>query len=86
MDKNKVIKFEDIKARIAAKINSNITLLGLNEPVSLVDGFVNQPISMELSGSFILGGPTIPMVMIVGNKTGRIYLFALKALLPDFDK
>ena len=80
-----VIKFEEIKAKLIELINTKLPQLGLTEPVTLVDGFVNQPVSMELSGSFILGGPTIPMVMLVGNKTGRIYFFALKALMPNIE-
>jgi hypothetical protein len=82
----KITKFADIKDELIKKINGKITLLGLNEPVTLVDGFINQPISMELSGSFIIGGPTVPMIMIVGNNTGRVHFFALKAVWPDFDK
>ena len=82
----KIIKFVEIKEKLIQAINGKIPQLGLNEPVTLVDGFVNQPLSMELSGSFIIGGPTIPMVMIVGNNTGRIHFFAIKALLPDIDK
>lgn len=76
------LKFEKYKEKIieALKTKGN---LGITEPVTLVDGFVNQPIQNELSGSFVLGGPAIPMVMLLGNNSGRIYHFALKAILPD---
>lgn len=83
--KPKMIKFDDLKEKLIQKINENLPSMGLSEPVTLVDGFFNQPVSKELSGSFIIGGPTIPMVMIVGNKTGRIYFLALKALIPDIE-
>lgn len=79
------IIFSEYKDRILKEITDRSTLLGINEPVSIVDGFVNQPIQNELSGSIMIGGPTIPMVMLVGNKTGRVYYFALKALLPDIN-
>jgi hypothetical protein len=79
----KVIKFSEIKDRLFNEINSKITSLGLSGPVTLVEGFINQPLSMELSSSFTIGGPSIPMIMIVENETGRIHFFALKALLPD---
>ena len=39
----------------------------------------------ELTGAFVIGGPTIPMIAVVGNNSGRIYFFALKALLPDIE-
>lgn len=79
---SKTIKFREIKDELIAAIKKKIPLLKLEEGVTLVDGFVNQPISMEISGSIIIGGTTVPMVMIVGNDTGRIYFFALKALMP----
>ena len=50
---------------------------------TLVEGFVNQLLQPEISGAFIVGGPSIPLVAIVGNKSGRIYYFALKKLIPD---
>lgn len=85
-DQPKVIKFIAIKDELVKKINEKMPQLGLTEPATLVDGFINQPISTELSGSFIIGGPTVPMIMIVGNITGRVHFFALKAIWPDFDK
>lgn len=76
------IIFEDYKQRItdALKQKGN---LGIQEPVTLIDGFVNQPIQKEISGSFMIGGPAIPMIMLLGNNSGRVYFFALKAILPD---
>ena len=82
----KIIKFTEIKDRLIQQINPRLPQMGLAEPVTLIDGFVNQPISMELSGSFVIGGPTVPMILVVGNNTGRIYFFALKALIPDIER
>ena len=47
----------------------------------LIDQFVNQSISPQLSGNVVIGGPTLPMIMIVGARTGEIKFFALKALV-----
>lgn len=80
-----LLKFSEIKPKLINALQSKSAQLGVNEPVTLVDGFVNQPFQSELSGSFVIGGPTIPMVMLVGNNTGRVYFFALKVLLPDVD-
>jgi len=76
------IKFENYKARILDALRAKGNL-GILEPVTLVDSFVNQPIQGELSGSLSIGGPAIPMIMLLGSNTGRIYYFALKAVLPD---
>ncbi|ADG25270.1 TPA: hypothetical protein JBI72_01310 [Legionella pneumophila] len=77
------IKFTDYREKIIQELNNKKVFLGINEPVSLIDGFINQPIQQELSGNIVIGGPTIPMVAVVGNNSGRIYYFALKALLPS---
>lgn len=81
----KIIKFSEIKEDLVKVLNEKIknNKLHLSEKVTIVDGFVNQPLSMELSGSFIIGGPAVPMIMLVGDESGRIYYFALKAILPE---
>lgn len=75
------IKFADVKEDILAAIKNLPKESGITEKVGLVDGFINNPLSRELTDSLIIGGPTVPMVLLVGEKTGRIYFFALKALL-----
>jgi len=81
----RVLKFSDIKAELITALNKKIASKKIRfvEKVTIVDGFVNQPMSLELSGAFVIGGPTIPMVMLVGDDSGQIYYFALKAILPD---
>jgi len=79
---NKSLKFSEYKEQIIKSLNDKGSSLGIQEPVKLIDGFINQPVYNELTDSFVIGGPTIPMIAVVGN-SGRIYFFALKALLPD---
>lgn len=84
-NQNKKIIFENIKEDILSAIRGNKNISSnISEPdgVTLIDGFINQPIQKELTGNFVLGGPSIPMICVVGNNTGRLYFFALKALLP----
>jgi hypothetical protein len=80
-----VLKFEDMRPRIIAALKDHSKNSGIKEEVSLVDGFVSQPFSLELSNSVILGGPMVPLIMLVGNESGQIYFFALKAILKDLD-
>jgi len=81
------VKFSDYKQRIIDALNSRNSTsnsnLGITEPITLVDGFINQPLQSEFIGGLVLGGPAIPMIAVVGNNSGRIYYFSLKALLPD---
>ena len=77
------IKFSDIKQKIIDALQVKGSYLGINESVSQIDGLINQPIYNELTGVFVIGGPTtVPMIAAVGNASGRIYFFALKALIP----
>lgn len=84
----KEIKFEDYKARITDKITQNVLSKNIiidPEGFILFDGFFNIPFQPILNGSINLGGPTIPAVAIIGNSTGLIHYFALKALVPDIE-
>jgi len=83
---DKPINFEEKKQDILNALNTNMPAdMKTAEPdgFTLIEGFVSQPINKAISGAFIIGGPSIPMVAVVGNTTGRMYYFALKKLLPD---
>lgn len=77
-----IIKFEDYRQRITDAVQTKLraTPITGENGFTLVDGFIMQPLSNEVSGNIVIGGPTIPLVAIVGNTSGRIYYFALKAL------
>lgn len=72
---------DEIRQKIIA--NLKVRDLGIGEEVTLINGFINQPFNKKLSNDLVIGGPTIPMIILVGNTTGRVYLFALKAILND---
>jgi hypothetical protein len=76
------IKFEDYKQKITEAIQARLRTLPIagEAGFTLVEGFIMQPLSNEASGNIVIGGPTIPMVAIVGNTSGKMYYFALKAL------
>lgn len=80
-----VVRFEDYKERIQKAIEERLLNRLLSEPEGfiLIDGFANIQLQKELGGAFIIGGPTIPTVAIVGKSSGLIYTFALKVLLPN---
>lgn len=84
MDK-KVYRFEDLKKNIIDKLKERTSTLGINEPVTFLEGFVMEPFKTELTGAFTVGGPTVPMIMLIGSNSGRVYFFALKALLPELE-
>lgn len=46
----------------------------------VLDGFANIPLSQELSGNVVIGGPTVPCAVIACNNCGNISYHALGAL------
>ena len=81
------IKFQDIKDDLLKAVSDKLVLSPIpNEPkgLTIIEGFINQPVQPEL-GNIVLGGPAIPTIALIGNFSGRIYIFALKALLPNLE-
>ncbi len=77
--------FKELKPQIQAAIQQKMGLLTIQHGetgFTLLDGFFNFPIQDEISGSIVIGGPTVPMVAIIGNTSQRVFFFPLKALLP----
>jgi hypothetical protein len=50
-----------------------------NQSFSLVGGYFNQPIQTELGG-LVIGGPSVPSVVVVCNQCGFMSQHALGAL------
>lgn len=81
----KPIKFSDIKEELQKKLQQKLQITPIlgEAGFTLIEGFITTSLQGEISGNFILGGPTIPTIGIVGNTSGRIYTFALKAVMPE---
>jgi hypothetical protein len=79
------VKFEDEKENIQKEIEKKISTGVIKDPGGfiLIEGFINMPTQNEVGGAFVIGGPTIPTVAVVGKTTGLVYTFALKILLPN---
>jgi hypothetical protein len=83
----KIIKFSKIKKDIIKSLNKKLNekKLHINEKITLLDGFVNQVHLPNLQKEWIIGGNSIPMIILVGDESGQIYYFALKAILPKLN-
>lgn len=86
MENQEKSDFEKYKINIMTALENKFKSgeIKLEENVTLVDGFVMQSIQSPLNG-IQLGGKSIPMIMLIGNKSGRAYYFALKAILPNIE-
>ena len=80
-----VLNFEAYKERIHDAVKQRIDSKLISDPEGfiLIDGFINMPFQKEIGGAFVIGGPTVPAVAVVGKSTGLVYTFALKVLLPQ---
>lgn len=79
------INFEQYKSQILTALESKLKIAGISDPNGfiLLEGFINMPLQKEMGGAFVIGGPTVPAVAVVGKTTGLIHTFALKVLIPD---
>lgn len=50
-----------------------------NTSFTLLDGFFNQPVQTDLGG-LVLGGPSVPSVVVVCNRCGFLAQHALGSL------
>ena len=50
----------------------------------IIDGFSNTVLQEKVGPKvgLVIGGTTVPCVLVLGHTSGRIYSFALLALLP----
>ena len=82
-NKKTTIKFQDIQDDLIKALKP--LAKDLNEEVNLIDGFISAEFLEELNDNPVLGGPTVPMVALIGEKGGRLYFYSLKKLLPDLE-
>lgn len=79
------IKFSDIKEKIQAALEKKLkqSIIPNEDGFTLIEGFMSWNLQPEISNKVVIGGPNVPVVGVLGNTSGRIYTFALKAILPD---
>lgn len=78
---SKVIEFEDVREEILEKMKSKGNESGISEPVGLISGFMTQTKTTTLSTSVAIGENAMPMIACVGENSGRMYFFALGAII-----
>ena len=79
-----ILEFNSIKDDLMRILSEK--QLGIQEPCELFQGLFDTVYCRETRKSFPIGGPTVPMVCLIGEKTGRIYWFALGKLMPELWK
>lgn len=79
------IKFEDIREEILQALKEKLESNPIKNEngFAIIEGFIPLDIKKKITNKLSYGGANIPAVGLVGNNSGRIYMFALKAILPD---
>lgn len=89
MDNLQELIFENYRIQIIESLNEMIKnesiKLPKDENYTIIDGFMfNYALPSFVIGTIPLGGGVaIPMIALVGEKSGQVYQFALKKVLPD---
>jgi hypothetical protein len=80
----KTAKFSEIKEELQRNLEEKLKASPIpNEAgFTIIEGFMSFSIQGDISNNVVIGGPVIPMIGIVGNTSGRIYMFALRILMP----
>ncbi len=81
------VKFSDIQDRVQAELKKKLkdTPIPNEDGFAIIKGFMKFYLHKEISKDITTAVATLPMVAIVGNTSGRIYTYALKAILPDIE-
>lgn len=80
---NNSTRFEELESRIIEALQARHRIPGVNEQLIVV-GLSSIPIQDDLK-SVNIGGRNVPVVVVIGQESGRVYHFALKAVLPDWE-
>lgn len=80
----KKIKFEDVRRDILTARREKLMRV-VPEEALLVEGFISPAVGGVLSNALTIGGSVIPLIMFVDVRTGQVFLFALKVLLPQLE-
>lgn len=79
------IKFSKIQERIKSELNKRYEDTAIGETLTLVQYFSDYPLTqhLELTEEALYRKNTVPMVMLIGDKTGQVYCFSLEELLKE---
>ena len=81
------IVFSEIEDRLKKALQAKLidTPIPNEDGFTLIKGFMPLDVHKEISNNLIIGGSNVPTIGLVGGTSGRIYLFALKAVLTDLE-
>ena len=79
------MKFKDYKKEIVEELKDRLNKIPLQEKATLIEWFFYPHICDKYTSVISLWWPTVPMVGVVWDESGRVYFYALKALLSNLE-
>lgn len=76
-----MVKFADVQDKIKDRLGKIKESLLNEDGFILLEGFVYYVIADEIP--CLSSDKSFPMVVLVGEKSGRVYTFALSSILPE---
>ena len=78
-----MLKFIELRPKILKALEEKKRYLLEEDGFLLIDGFVYYRIMQEIPFDTNTSTHALPMVALVGEKTGRVYTFSLQDILPE---
>lgn len=75
--------FDDLLEVIIRKLEEKKKCMNISEDVEIVHGIFNVLGGEKYSENTVLGGISIPSIVLLGKASGRLYFFSLKSLLKE---
>lgn len=69
------MNFKKLRPKIEAELEKRIP--NFDDDFILINGFINSRVS-QAADELTVGGPIIPMVMVIERSSGKVNLFAFK--------
>lgn len=82
-----MIEFAHIRDELIISLKKKLKSMDTpdEDGFTLLEGFIELPLHDQIPKSIWLNKKCVFMIGLVGNKTGRMYTFPLKMILPDIE-
>jgi len=78
-----MLKFVELREKILKALEEKKKHLLDEDGFLLIEGFVYYRIMQEIPFDTNTSTKALPMVVLIGSKTGRVYTFSLQDILPE---
>jgi hypothetical protein len=83
----KIYTFKELEGKIVSELDKldKQGYFGKDSSLTILNSFGIFSLQDHIGGSYQIGGSSLPVVIVIDNKNGRVYEFALKKLVPELE-